>query len=204
MAVLKERLVKFNAFALTDILYIILGNILITSAYAFITVPHEIINGGVTSFSLILHNLLPVDITIITNIITIILLILCYFGLGKEYFYKSIVSSICYMGFFDLFHSFNFVLPVNKWIGMVIAAVCVGAGYYLCIHAKSSTVGFDVIALIVHERNESFSIAKMMRLINISVIAMGLLSYGWIAIILGILFTLIQTKVLDLLLNLDK
>lgn len=37
-------------------LKIILGNFLITGAYAFITVPNEIANGGVTSFSMILGN----------------------------------------------------------------------------------------------------------------------------------------------------
>ena len=37
-------------------LKIILGNFLITGAYAFITVPNEIVNGGVTSFSMILGN----------------------------------------------------------------------------------------------------------------------------------------------------
>ena len=36
-------------------LSIILGNLLITGAYAFITVPNKIVNGGVTSFSMILE-----------------------------------------------------------------------------------------------------------------------------------------------------
>lgn len=39
-----------------DILKIIIGNIILTTAYAFVTVPNKIVNGGVTSCSLIISN----------------------------------------------------------------------------------------------------------------------------------------------------
>ncbi|MGX8852187.1 YitT family protein [Amedibacillus sp. YH-ame10] len=180
---------------------IIAGNLLITTAYAFITVPHEIINGGITSFSMVLQNLTSWDVTIFTNGITIILLIACYLWLGKEYFYKSILSSACYMLFFNIFHAMNFVIQLPQAMCVIIAAIMVGSGYMLCIKAKSTTVGFDVLAIIFHHRDETISIAKMMRAINIVVILLGLLSYGWLAIITGILFTILQTKTLDVLLN---
>lgn len=186
---------------LKDILSILFGNLLITSAYAFITVPHEIVNGGVTSFSMVIGNVSGLDIALITNAITIGLLMLCWFGLGKETFFKSILSSICYMGFFSIFHSFNISLPAHDAVCLLIAAVMVGCGYYFCIAANSSTVGFDILALIAHKKDETISIAKVMRLINIVVILMGLFTYGVISILMGIAFALIQTKVLDLLLN---
>ena len=46
-----------------DILFILIGNLLITSAYAFITVPHEIVNGGITSFSMVISNIIHCDIS---------------------------------------------------------------------------------------------------------------------------------------------
>lgn len=193
--------IAYHKASLEDIGSILLGNLFITGAYAFITVPHAIINGGVTSFSLVLQNLIQIDVGIITNVITLLLLVLCYLGLGKEYFYKSILSSLCYMGFFNLFHSWNISLQLPDLICLPIASLMVGIGYYLCLRAKSSTVGFDVLALVLHRRDESISIAKTMRLINVAVILCGLISYGWLSIMMGIIFTLIQTKVLDLLLN---
>lgn len=107
------------------------------------------------------------------------------------------------MGFFNLFHALNVSLPLSDILCLPIAAFMVGIGYYLCIKAKSSTVGFDVLALILHEKNETFSIAKMMRAINVSVILLGLLSYGFISIVMGMLFTIIQTKILDIFLNMN-
>lgn len=82
-----------------DIIKIILGNIILTFAYALITVPNHIINGGVTSFSLIISQLINTDVTVIANIFTIILLLLSFIFLGKEFVLKSLLSSVCYMFF---------------------------------------------------------------------------------------------------------
>ena len=66
-------------------LSIILGNLLITGAYAFITVPNKIVNGGVTSFSMILEEVTSINLTYLVDFITILLLLLCYIFLGKTF-----------------------------------------------------------------------------------------------------------------------
>lgn len=55
---MEEKVMKLSVTrqSIARCLKIILGNFLITGAYAFITVPNEIVNGGVTSFSMILGN----------------------------------------------------------------------------------------------------------------------------------------------------
>lgn len=181
---------------------IILGNILITGAYAFITVPNGIVNGGITSFSMILSSVSGVEISLFTNAITILLLISCITFLGKEYFAKSIISSLCYMFFFSWLSSFpQFSLHLPLIFNVLIASVLVGVGYYLCLDAHSSTVGFDVLALILNKKNSNIEISKAMRYINFFVILCGLFSYGFISVLYGILFTFIQTGVIHLLLE---
>ena len=83
----------------------------------------------------------------------------------------------------------------------ILAAILVGIGYYLCISAGSSTVGFDVLALVLHKRYEKLDVAITMRYINIGVILLGFASYGGISILIGIGFTILQTQVLKLLLQ---
>ena len=178
---------------------IIAGNILITGAYAFITVPNEIVNGGVTSFSMILGKLLSVNLTVFVNGITILLLLLCLIFLGKEYFVGSIFSCICYLSFFTLFHNLGIALFLSPVLCIFIAGIIVGCGYYLCIHAKSSAISFDIIALILNKRNSKINIAYMMGLINVLVLLAGLAVYGPMSIILGIAFTAVQTLTLNFL-----
>lgn len=200
MVTVTEKKYRF----LFDLLKILFGNLLMTLAYACITVPHEIINGGVTSFSLVLQALTQIDVAILTNVFSVVLLLICLIFLGKEYFFKSLISSVCYMVMFSFLHSFHLSLPLPDIICMFIAALLVGFGYYFCISANSSAVGFDIIALILHKRDQNISIAKTMRLINIIVLAAGFLCYGIFSIILGIVFTICQSTTLDYLLKYDE
>ena len=185
-----------------SILKKVVGNLLITFSYAFITVPNGIVNGGVTSFSMILSSVTDLGISFYTNCITILLLVLCLFFLGKSYLAKSIVSSACYMLFFSFFNGIGFgFASIPMIISVLIAGLLVGIGYFLCLSAESSTVGFDVIALILHNKNNKIKVSKAMRYINLFVILLGLFSYGLLAVIYGVIFTYIQTTVVHLLLE---
>ena len=185
-----------------SILKIVVGNLLITFSYAFITVPNGIVNGGVTSFSMILSSVTDLGISFYTNCITILLLVLCLFFLGKSYLAKSIVSSACYMLFFSFFNGIDFgFASIPMIISVLRAGLLVGIGYFLCLSAESSTVGFDVIALILHNKNNKIKVSKAMRYINLFVILLGLFSYGLLAVIYGVIFTYIQTTVVHLLLE---
>ena len=55
-----------------SVLLITLGNLLLTGAYAFLTVPNNMIDGGITSTSLIIAHFLKIDITYITTAIAIL------------------------------------------------------------------------------------------------------------------------------------
>lgn len=185
-----------------SILKIVVGNLLITFSYAFITVPNGIVNGGVTSFSMILSSVTDLGISFYTNCITILLLVLCLFFLGKSYLAKSIASSACYMLFFSFFNGIGFgFASIPMIISVLIAGLLVGIGYFLCLSAESSAVGFDVIALILHNKNNKIKVSKAMRYINLFVILLGLFSYGLLAVIYGVIFTYIQTTVVHLLLE---
>lgn len=176
---------------------IILGNVLMTFAYAFLTVPLKIINGGVTSFSLILSGVTGFDTALIADVITGLFMVLCYFCLGKDYFFGSLIGGICYMVSFSFFHSLNICLTQNRLLAVMIAAILVGTGYYLCISQHSTGVSFDTLALILHRLNPRISIAAAMFTINLLVLALGCVFYGIRSVLFGVVFTAVQSLTLD-------
>ncbi|MFJ8069873.1 YitT family protein [Peribacillus sp. NPDC096447] len=184
-----------------DLMKIIAGNISMTFAYAYLIVPNEIINGGVTSSALLLNALSGYNIAMLANFVTGLLLIICLVFLGKEYFFKSIVSSLSYMVFFNFFYSLNIDIDVNIVLVIIISSILIAIGYYLCITANASTVGFDVIALILHHKNEKIDIAATIRIINLIVLILGLLVFGFTSIVKGIAFTLFFSYLLKKMLD---
>ena len=183
---------------------ILLGNVLITGAYAFITVPHEIINGGVTSFSMVLERLTGLDISIFVNVITIGLLVACLLFLGISFFMGSVVSCVCYLGLFTAFHSLGWEVDLPLFACVALAGVLVGAGYHLCIRSKSTTVGFDAIALMLNKRNPRVNVAGAMFVINMLVLLSGLAAYGARSVLYGLVFTALQAGTLNALTRLAE
>lgn len=185
---------------------IFLGNILLTGAYAFITVPKIILNGGVTSFSLVLEAWTGIDVAILVDILSVLLIIISYIFLGKTYFVGALFSSICYMGLFNVFHWTGWGLPFPELFGTPVlatpvAALLVAAGYYFCIASQATAVSFDTIALILNKHNARFEIATTMMVINIVVLLSGAATYSISAVLCGLIFTFLQAQFLKVFLR---
>lgn len=195
----KNKIKKYGK----DISIILLGNIFMGIAYSKWMVPNEIINGGVTSISMILNKVLSVPLLYLSNGLTLLLLITCYIFLGKDNFSKSIFGSLFYITLFSLFYSLPFSLHVNIVVDLILACIFIGMGYYCCIIVNASTVGVDVIALIMHKKNNNINIAKTISKINMVVLFVGLIVYGVKSIIIGMIFTSIYSRILDYFLKVN-
>ncbi len=183
---------------------ILAGNLLITFCYACITVPNHIINGGVTSFSMVTAQHMNIPTVYLVNLITILLLGLCYIGLGKEYFLGTIFSCVCYLALYNMFSKIGFIIHLPKIVSVLFSAAGVGAGYFLCLHAKATTVGFDVLALIFHKKREKLNVAYTMGAINLAVMLYGGFTFGILAVVYGAIFVGVQSIVLNKLQKLES
>lgn len=197
------------------------GVSLLNLMYVLVSVPYGIINGGVTSLSMILSRLpltgmLPVNVWV--ALVTGILLLLCLLFLGRDNFIASMFSAVVGVGAFNLFTLIvpdwirqpifrfgelgsNPILPLGTVILMAAAAAFVGIGYYLCISNNSTAVGMDTIAMILNKKNPKIPIAYAMYAINIIVLLLGLYTYGLICVLMGIAFAGIQAVTLNFFLR---
>lgn len=196
---------KKQAIKLLQSLFkIMLGNLVLAIAYAKWMVPNQIINGGVTSLSLVLQKVTHLPLPWLTNGLTICLLVICGIFLGKASFMKSIVSSLSYMFFFTLFYSLPFSLSTILPIDFLLACIVIAFGYYCCLSEGSSTVGVDVIALVLYKKNPKRNLAKMIRHFNVAVLVLGFFTYGILSVVIGLLFSVVYAWFLEKFLDFDE
>lgn len=186
------------------ILGIILGNICITLPYVLLTVPHQIVNGGVTSTSLIISTWTNISVAIIVDILTILFLIIAFVGISRKLFYRTLFSNICYMLFFHLFQYLPQNIHFNLILMAIISGIIVGTGYYFCLDNGASNGGFDIISLYLYQKNNKYDIAITMRYISWFIILFGFFTFGIKSVILGLIFSFFQTETLKLLLHLSE
>ena len=185
-------------------LKIILGNIFMTFAYAYIAVPFGIVNGGVTSFAMVLDKNLPGNISFWTNTLYLSLLIIYYIFMGYKCFINALFSCIAFILFFTLFTAFPLMLTLPFFLAVPCIGILIGIGYYFCISARSTALGFDTIAIILHDRNPKINLAFTIYICNVIVLLSGLFTYGIVSVIAGIICSGLQSFVLNLLTKRNK
>ena len=185
-------------------LKIILGNIFMTFAYAYIAVPFGIVNGGVTSFAMVLDKNLPGNISFWTNTLYLSLLIIYYIFMGYKCFINALFSCIAFILFFTLFTAFPLMLPLPFFLAVPCMGILIGIGYYFCISARSTALGFDTIAIILHDRNPKINLALTIYICNVIILLSGLFTYGIVSVIAGIICSGLQSFVLNLLTKRNK
>ena len=83
---------------------IVAGNALLAFLVAAFVIPHDIIMGGTTGIGIVMSKLIPqIDVPTFVLILNILMLLLGLVVLGKAFVMTTIVSSIIYPLFLELF-----------------------------------------------------------------------------------------------------
>lgn len=184
-----------------DAAWIMLGNLVIALGYAQCLVPNQIISGGVTSMSMVLHRVVGGSVVRWSNVITASCLVLALLFLGRSNFVRSLISSVSYIGLFSVVSWLPTPLAGHAVVALLLGSGLIAVGYDLCLANNASTAGLDVLALIVHRYRPRFPVAIALRVLNLVVLCVSALVYGWIALVYGGLFTLLYSELLNRLLK---
>ncbi|MEQ7289539.1 YitT family protein [Enterococcus gallinarum] len=119
----------------------------------------------------------------------------------KSQFFQVHYQQCFYNLFFALFYYMKIDFQVNLMLDFLFASLFIAVGYYCCITANASTVGMDVIAMAINKKRPDFSIVRGIRYINFMVLILGFLTYGFKSVVIGLLFSFVNSYLLDFLLK---
>ena len=136
------------------ILMIILGCLISAFSFNIFMVPYNILPGGVSGISLIVNHFIHIDKAIFILIVSLILLLVSYFTLGKEITYKSIIGSILFPVFVSLTEIFLKYFPINIdniMLSLIFGGVSFGFGLGLVYREGYTTGGTDIINKLLNK-----------------------------------------------------
>lgn len=163
-----KNLFTFNNF-LTQF-NIFIGTVLIATSIHFVFTPTNLITGGISGIGIIIekNTRLPISYFVLAS--NVILLIVSYFTLGKEYFLKTIYTSILLPLILKVFELIDpngtFLLDyikfgalqneVQKFIqlffAIIIGAIFSGVGMGIVLSQNASTGGMDIIQRLLNKK----------------------------------------------------
>lgn len=177
---------------------IVLGNALLAFLVSAFIIPHNILMGGTTGISILLSKFLPFETALIVFVLNTVLLIISLFVLGKNFFLKTIVSSVIYPVFLALMQRIPGIdeLTDDPLIAVIFAGALLGIASGLVFRVGASTGGTDIINLAL-QKFFHLPLAVFVYAVDIIILGGQAFFSPTNSLLLGIIFIIIETIVLD-------
>ena len=105
-----------NKNNIDNIILILIGNLVLAFAVGVFILPYNILSGGVAGFAVVFDSLLGLDKEFVVNFLVIVLFLIGWLVLGKDFALKTVLSSISYPIFLSIIIK---LFPVNLSIPLV-------------------------------------------------------------------------------------
>ena len=137
-----------------EIAVITFAMLIVSSAVYFFMVPSGIVVGSISGLAMVLSQLLHMQMSVITLILNVILLIVGFIFIGKEFGAKTVYTSMLLPVFLWIFER---IVPVtesltkNNVYDLAAYILIVALGQAMLFNANASSGGLDVIAKIINK-----------------------------------------------------
>lgn len=189
-----------------DIIFILLGTLLMAASINLVYDPMEMVTGGVTGLAIaikdISNRLFSYEIPVwLTNIIcNIPLFIAAYFIIGKKLIGKTLLATAS-------LSIFLYIVPVNSLfetdylLASVFGGVLGGIGIGFVLITMSTTGGTDLLCMLIHEKKKYYSVPQLLSIVDGVIVGMGVLVFGINRALYAVIAVYITAKVSDSMLE---
>lgn len=181
---------------LSDIVLMVLGNLILAVAVVFFILPNNILSGGVAGVAIALYPIFKIEPEVMINIIIVSSFILGLVFLGKSFALKTLASSILYPTFVNLLGGLNMSVPVDPILASIFGGALTGVGLGLTFRTGSSTGGMDIPPLIL-SKYTGIKVSIWILIVDAITVLVGLKTYGLNEVLIGFLSIYAATHTVD-------
>lgn len=190
---------------IVDVIQILLGTAMSCMAMACFALPYNMVVAGVTGIGRIANHLLGVGINPAVYVINISLFVIGAVTLGKKFAASIAIGSFAYPFFLQIFMNVGALqnLVEDPLVAAICAAILDGVGIGMVIRMGGSTGGIDIPPIILNKKF-GWKIPPMLSAIDIAIFLCQIPFTSTNGVILGILYALIYSIVMDKMLTMNQ
>lgn len=169
-----KKIIVFIKNRAVDYWYLILGIIIMAGGTSLFLLPNQLSTGGFAGIATITYYLFNFPVGIIIFILNIPLFLLTIHKLGLKPLIRTIIGSILYSLFIDMFDKLNPVTE-DRFLACIYGGILIGLGTALVLKGKGTTGGTELVSTILKEYNFKMKVADMIILIDIGIVALNII-----------------------------
>lgn len=166
---------------LKEYLIITFGTLVLTFGLSVFLIQADLAVGGITGFAMIVHKVFPVmSIGLTMLIANIILFILGFLLIGKQFGAKTIYASFmlsAMIGLFEIIAPMDGPVVDDTFLSLFFGILISGIGMAIVFYQNASTGGTDIIAKIIN-KYFNIEIGKSLLIADFLIVTMAIKIYG--------------------------
>lgn len=184
---------------LQDFATITIGTVIISLAVYFFMMPSHVSVGSATALAMVISNLIPLPVSVITLIINVALLIVAFFLLGSDFGGKTVYCAILLpVLLYILEHLFPDLTSMTQdaTLDTICYIMIVGVGLSLLFSCNASSGGLDIVAKLMNKYLR-MDMGKAMSVSGILVALSSAVCYDKKTVVLSVLGTYFGGMIVD-------
>lgn len=190
---------KKQNLSIKEFLTITLGTAITAAAVFFFLVPSHLTIGSISALAIVVSNFIPLPISALTFILNVLLLVVGFLLIGREFGAKTVYTSILLpvvMWVLEvLFPNFQSITQ-DAFLDMLCYLFSVSVGLAMLFVNNASSGGLDIVAKILNKYLR-MELGKAMSLSGMCVALSSALLYDAKTVVLSVLGTYLSGIVLD-------
>ena len=172
---------------------------IIAAAVYFFLVPSHTSVSSISGLGIVLSNFVPLQLSAITMILNVVLLIIGFFTCGREFGVKTVYTSVMlplFLGLFEIIFPNFGSMTDSQDLDVLCYILVVSVGLSILFNRNASSGGLDIVAKIMNKYLH-MELGKAMSLSGMCVALSAALVYDKKTVVLSILGTYFNGIVLD-------
>ena len=191
---------KFNyADIIRETVILTVAVAIIAAAVYFFLVPSHTSVSSISGLGIVLSNFVPLQLSAITMILNVVLLIIGFFTCGREFGVKTVYTSVMlplFLGLFEIIFPNFGSMTDSQELDVLCYVLVVSVGLSILFNRNASSGGLDIVAKIMNKYLH-MELGKAMSLSGMCVALSAALVYDKKTVVLSILGTYFNGIVLD-------
>lgn len=185
--------------AVKEFVIITFATVLVAAAVFFFLIPSHVSVGSISGLAIVLGNFIPLKISAITMILNVLLLIVGFLFIGREFGAKTVYTSLLLpaaLAAFELLFPDNRSITNDAFLDMLCYVFAVSIGLAMLFNRNASSGGLDIVAKLLNKYLR-MDLGKAMSLAGMCAALSSALVYDKKIVVLSILGTYLNGIVLD-------
>ena len=175
------------------------ATVIVAAAVFFFLVPSHVSVGSISGLAIVIGNFIPLPISAITMILNVVLLVVGFLFIGKEFGGKTVYTSIllpAVIGVFEVLFPENVSMTADPFLDMICYIFVVSIGLAMLFNRNASSGGLDIVAKLLNKYFR-MELGKAMSLAGMCVALSSALVYDKKIVVLSVIGTYLNGIVLD-------